>query len=56
MGNLGNPIEAYQAILDRLHEQLVKDELDGQCSALHCVVHRKFSLNIVEMFECDNER
>ena len=56
MGNLGDPIEAYQAVLDRLHEQLVKDEPDGQCSALHCVVHRKFSLNIVEMFECDSER
>ena len=55
-GNLGDPVEAYQAVLDRLHEHLVQNEPEGQCSALHCVVHRKFSLNIVDMFECTNQR
>ena len=55
-GNLGDPVEAYQAVLDRLHEQLVENEPEGQCSALHCVVHRKFSCNIVEMFQCSDPR
>ena len=55
-GNLGDPIEAYQAVLHRLHAHLVaekRSEIGDSCEALHCVVHRKFAMNIVEQNVCE---
>ena len=45
---------AYQAVLHRIHAHLVakEDDVDG-CEALHCVVHRKFAMNIIEQNRCD---
>lgn len=54
IGKLGDPIEAYQAVLLRLHAHLVdKSCVDkDSCEALHCIVHRKFAMNIVEQNVC----
>jgi len=54
MGKLGDPIEAYQAVLRRVHAHLVEPKSCEQesCEALHCVVHRKFAMNIVEQNVC----
>ena len=50
-GNLGDPTEAYTAVLERLCEQLT-GKVGENCNAEHCVVHKKFASHVLEHAEC----
>ena len=50
-GNLGDPTEAYTAVLERLCEQLT-GKIGENCNAEHCVVHKKFASHVLEHAEC----